>query len=160
MTGQIDNPSGTGGSSADPGSKYYPGVPYSSDDFHSTCTIDNYNDADNVRNCELSGLKDLDQVGFQAKVNRVCGLQYTSFQSSDYVRGKIVEFLNNLITLGVAGFRVDAAKHMNPTDLAYIYSQLNDLNTDFGFSSGSRPFLFQEVIDLGMSQNDYSHNMQ
>lgn len=72
-----------------------------------------------------------------------------SFQSSDYVRGKIIEFLNKLISLGVAGFRVDAAKHMSPDDLEYIYSQLNNLNTDFGFSSGSRPFIFQEVIDLG-----------
>lgn len=62
MTGQWDNPTGTGGSTADPGSKYYPAVPYGSNDFHSTCTINNYNDAGNVRNCELSGLKDLDQV--------------------------------------------------------------------------------------------------
>lgn len=65
------------------------------------------------------------------------------------MRGKIIDFLNKLINLGVAGFRVDAAKHMSPSDLEYIYSQLNDLNTDFGFAYGSRPFIYQEVIDLG-----------
>lgn len=130
MTGDWSNAQGTGGSYADTGSKYYPAVPYGSNDFHSSCTINNYNDADNVRNCELSGLKDLDQ-------------------SSDYVRGKIVEFLNKLIDLGVAGFRVDAAKHMWPSDLQAIYGQLKNLNTDYGFNSGARPFIYQEVIDLG-----------
>jgi alpha-amylase len=29
-------------------------------------------------------------------------------------------FLNDLLSLGVAGFRIDAAKHMSPTDLAAI----------------------------------------
>lgn len=59
--------------------------------------------------------------------------------------------MNKLISLGVAGFRVDAAKHMWPADLEYIYSQLNDLNTNFGFAAGSRPYIYQEVIDLGTS---------
>lgn len=65
------------------------------------------------------------------------------------MREKIVEFLNKLIDLGVAGFRVDAAKHMWPADLEAIYSQLKNLNTDFGFASGLRPYIYQEVIDLG-----------
>lgn len=62
MTGEWSGATGTGGSTADTGSKYYPAVPYGSNDFHSSCTINNYNDANNVRNCELVGLKDLDQV--------------------------------------------------------------------------------------------------
>ncbi|KAI7815474.1 alpha amylase [Rhyzopertha dominica] len=130
MTGEWSDAQGTGGSTADTSNKYYPSVPYTSEHFHSTCTISDYTDADNVRNCELSGLKDLDQ-------------------SNSYVREKIIEFLNKLISLGAAGFRVDAAKHMSPSDLEYIYSQLSDLNTDYGFDSGSRPFIYQEVIDLG-----------
>ncbi len=40
---------------------------------------------------------------------------------SSYVRGKIVAYLNDLIDIGVAGFRVDAAKHMWPADLNLIY---------------------------------------
>lgn len=89
---------GTAGSTADPNSKSFPAVPYSSLDFHSTCSINNYNDVNQVRNCELVGLKDLDQ-------------------SKSWVQDRIVEFMNKLISLGVAGFRVDAAKHMWPADL-------------------------------------------
>lgn len=57
--------------------------------------------------------------------------------------------MNHLIDLGVAGFRIDAAKHMWPGDLQYIFGQLKDLNTSHGYSAGRRPFIFQEVIDLG-----------
>ena len=59
--------------------------------------------------------------------------------------------MTRLIELGVAGFRVDAAKHMWPADLEIIFDLLRDLNTDFGFASGSRPYIYQEVIDLGAS---------
>lgn len=58
-------------------------------------------------------------------------------------------FLNKLVSLGAAGFRVDAAKHMWPEDLEAIFSQIDDLNTNFGFAEGSRPYIYQEVIDLG-----------
>lgn len=57
--------------------------------------------------------------------------------------------MNKLIDLGVAGFRIDAAKHMWPSDLQVIYSRLNDLPTNQGFAPNSRPYIFQEVIDLG-----------
>lgn len=67
----------------------------------------------------------------------------------DYVRETIIEFMNHLVDLGVAGFRVDAAKHMWPEDLSVIYSSLKNLNTKHGFADGSKPFIFQEVIDLG-----------
>ncbi|KAF7281565.1 hypothetical protein GWI33_004533 [Rhynchophorus ferrugineus] len=120
---------GTAGNTCDPSSKYYPAVSYSSENFHTSCEID-YTDASSIRNCELSGLKDLDQ-------------------GQVYVRGKIVDYLNNLVNLGVAGFRVDAAKHMWPDDLSAIFGSVNDLNTDHGFASGSRAFIFQEVIDTG-----------
>ncbi len=52
--------------------------------------------------------------------------------------------MNKLINMGVAGFRVDAVKHMWPGDLSNIYGRLNNLNTQW-FSGGSRPFIFQEV---------------
>lgn len=93
-----------------------------------------------MRNCELNGLKDLNQ-------------------GTEYVRGKIVDALNHLIDLGVAGFRVDAAKHMWPADLGVIYSRLKNLNTDHGFELNSRPFIYQEVIDLGgeaISKHEYT----
>lgn len=48
---------------------------------------------------------------------------------------------------------------MWPMDLSSIYSKLNDLNVNFGFPENSRPFIFQEVIDLGgeaISKTEYS----
>ncbi|MEU9891189.1 carbohydrate-binding module family 20 domain-containing protein [Sphaerisporangium sp. NPDC051011] len=108
-------------------SKYtYPGT-YSSADFHyypAACgNSDNtIHDADyagsagNVQRCELVGLADLDT-------------------GASYVRSRIAAYLNDLISLGVDGFRVDAVKHMSPADLSAIYAQVN----------GS-PYIFQEVI--------------
>ncbi|MFJ6213794.1 carbohydrate-binding module family 20 domain-containing protein [Streptomyces sp. NPDC092296] len=90
-------------------SKYnYPGY-YSDRDFH-TCRHDigsNYGDRSNVQNCELVGLADLDT-------------------GSDYVRSTIAAYLNNLLSMGVDGFRIDAAKHMAESDLAAIKAKLTN----------------------------------
>lgn len=93
---------GTGGSIADPNSKLYPAVPYRSENFNPTCSIQNYNKPIEVKNCELAGLHDLNQT-----------VQQT--------RDRIVNFLNDLVDLGIAGFRVDAAKHMWSSDLAVSF---------------------------------------
>ncbi|CAH1961407.1 unnamed protein product [Acanthoscelides obtectus] len=121
--------SGTDGNSCDPGSRSYPAVPYGSLDFHASCAIENYDDPKESRNCELLDLPDLDQ-------------------SKQHVRDKIVKYMNHLIGLGVAGFRVGAAKHMWPADLDAIFGSVNNLNTYF-FPAKSRPFIYQEVIDFG-----------
>ncbi|WP_329542051.1 carbohydrate-binding module family 20 domain-containing protein [Streptomyces sp. NBC_01358] len=96
---------GTGGSSY---SKYdYPGL-YSVNDMNDCqSNINNYGDRANVQNCELVGLADLDT-------------------GEDYVRGKIAGYLNDLLSLGVDGFRIDAAKHMPAADLANIKSRLTN----------------------------------
>ncbi|XP_041063667.1 pancreatic alpha-amylase-like isoform X2 [Carcharodon carcharias] len=123
------------GSYFDARSESFPAVPYSSTDFNDgkcrtlSGNIENYNDIHQVRDCRLVSLLDL-------------ALQM------NYVRDKVAEYLNHLIDLGVAGFRVDASKHMWPGDMEAIFSQLNNLNTRW-FSSGSKPFIYQEVIDLG-----------
>lgn len=55
--------------------------------------------------------------------------------------------------------RIDAAKHMWPGDLSNIYNRLNNLNTEHGFASNTRPFIYQEVIDLGgeaVSASEYT----
>lgn len=122
--------SGTAGSQSTPATRSFPAVPYSALDFNSGCEIKDYNDRYQVRNCDLVGLPDLNQA-------------------VPWVADRIVEFMNDLISLGVAGFRVDAVKHMWPEDLAHIYGRLNNLNTAHGFAAGSRPFIAQEVIDLG-----------
>jgi alpha-amylase len=96
---------GTGGSSY---TKYtYPGL-YSSSDFDDcTAQVTNYQDRYNVQHCELVGLADLDT-------------------GEEYVRGKIAGYLNDLLSLGVDGFRVDGAKHIPAADLANIKSRLSN----------------------------------
>lgn len=125
MTAQT---SGTGSA----GTKYtkyeYPNL-YTKTDFHSpTCAImgaDYVGSADNVRNCELVGLADLNT-------------------GSDPVRDKIAGYLNALVDLGVAGFRIDAAKHMAVADVDAIVQRVNQ-----HASAGHQPFVFLEVIDNG-----------
>jgi alpha-amylase len=99
------NGTGTGGSSY---TKYtYPGL-YSSFDFDDcTSRISDYRDRWNVQRCELVGLADLDT-------------------GEDYVRGAIAKYVNDLLSLGVDGFRIDAAKHMDAADLANIKSRLTN----------------------------------
>lgn len=63
MTGFNGNVKGTGGSTGNGTAKSYPAVPYTANDFHESCGISNYKDANQIRKCELSGLRDLDQVG-------------------------------------------------------------------------------------------------
>ncbi|MFC7818381.1 alpha-amylase family protein [Streptomyces sp. NPDC057367] len=96
---------GTGGSSY--GKYDYPGI-YSSYDFDDCRSeISDYRDRYNVQHCELVGLADLDT-------------------GEEYVRGRIAGYLNDLLSLGVDGFRIDAAKHIPAADLANIKSRLSD----------------------------------
>nr|XP_039258180.1 alpha-amylase-like isoform X1 [Styela clava] len=139
MCGNGGAPStGTAGSwfNPDKNNPEFPSVPFGVNDFNQgNChtangEINNYGDADQVRNCMLVGLLDLNQ-------------------RTDYVRGKIIDYMNDLINIGVAGFRVDACKHMYPGDLQVIFDSLSNLNTAKGFPAGSRAFMFSEVIDQG-----------
>lgn len=133
MAAPGENIYGTGGSKADPLARLFPAVPYTRGDFNPSCAIQDYGNPVQVRNCELASLPDLNQT-------------------LENVRERVVEFLDHLIDLGVAGFRVDACKHMWPEDLKVIFGRMKNLNTLFGFAEGSRPFLFQEVIDLGQEK--------
>ncbi|MFE4969712.1 alpha-amylase family protein [Streptomyces sp. NPDC056660] len=96
---------GTGGSSY---TKYdYPGL-YSSYDFDDcTSLVSNYADRWNVQHCELVGLADLDT-------------------GEEYVRKTIAGYMNDLLSLGVDGFRIDAAKHIPAEDLANIKTRLTN----------------------------------
>ncbi|XP_015513629.2 alpha-amylase isoform X1 [Neodiprion lecontei] len=132
-----DGSYGTAGSQVFYSNQSWPAVPYNSADFHADCVVTNYNDAANVRNCKLVGLADLNHA-------------------TEWVREKIVEYMNHLIDIGVAGFRIDAAKHMWPRDLKIIVNRLKNLNTDQGFAPNSRPFIYQEVIYLGHEATNVS----
>ena len=108
-------------------SKYsYPGL-YAQADFHPSCAIGNYQSAANVQDCELVGLADLNT-------------------GSNAVRQKIADYLVALGRLGVAGFRLDAAKHVQPVELDSI---LIKVNLAAAAEGRPLPYFFAEVIDYG-----------
>lgn len=123
----INHMTGVGSGTGVAGSSYsaynYPGN-YQTQDFHhcgrnGTDDIANYGDRWEVQNCELVNLADL-------------------ATESDYVRGKLAAYMNDLVSIGVKGFRIDAAKHMPAGDIGNIISRLNNA-----------PYIYQEVIDQG-----------
>ena len=109
-------------------------MPHGNNDFHATCGIANYNDAGNVQNCELSGLQDLNT-------------------GSTYVRGKVADYLVDLVNIGVKGFRVDAAEHILPTDVGAVIDAVNKRGATkpFGFlkSSARRVRRYSRINILG-----------
>ena len=127
MAGGASTGTGSGGSTY---CHYaYPAVPYGTDDFHhcgrnGNDDIVNYGDRWEVQNCELVDLSDLKT-------------------ESSYVRGKLTAYLNDLVSLGVDGFRVDAAKHMPAADLAAILAPVT-----------GDPYVFSEVIEGGSRRAD------
>ena len=83
--------------------------------------IADYNNKQQVFNCELVGLSDLRT-------------------DTPFVQNKLAGYLNKLLGYGVSGFRVDAAKHIGQDDLDAIYAKL--ANT----KDGKRPFWSLEVF--------------
>jgi hypothetical protein len=53
---------GTGGSVGNASHLFFPSVPYGPGDFNKKCSINDHDEHVRDRNCELMGLKDLDQV--------------------------------------------------------------------------------------------------
>jgi len=128
---------GTGtGVAGTPYTDYSYAVPYEYDDFHhcgryGTDTIADYQDLWEVQTCNLGTLTDLDT-------------------GNPAVQAKIAAYLRDLLSLGVAGFRLDAVKHVSHEEVAGYLALLN-----------TKPFLFQEVIDRGgepINAMDYLQN--
>ncbi|KAF8963276.1 glycoside hydrolase [Flammula alnicola] len=98
----------------------YPGV-YQYQDFHH-CGLEpnddivNYDNAVEVQTCQLDNLADL-------------------ATETEYVRSTLAAYGNDLLSLGIDGFRLDAAKHINASDIANILGRLT-----------SQPYITQEVI--------------
>ncbi|XP_058835242.1 alpha-amylase 4N-like [Topomyia yanbarensis] len=139
MAGGSGSVAGTAGSVAYPVNKDYPDAPYGAGDFNDACIILPGSEPHEVRNCQVNDMPDLNQ-----------GLAR--------VRQRITDFLNKLIAAGVAGFYVHAAKNMWPHDLKAIYSKLENLSISAGFPPESKPFIYQDVLDLsseGTFRNDY-----
>lgn len=101
-------------------------VLYNPEDFHhnsgdlsDNCAVNNYADKFNVQYCDLEGLPDL------------C-------TSCPNVQRAVGQYLTTLLQSGVAGFRIDAAKHQDAGELKALLQQ-----------TGSLPWVFQEVIEGG-----------
>jgi len=118
--------SGTGRNGTSYTKYIYPGL-YTQTDFHTPCAVYNYQSAANVQDCELVGLADLDT-------------------GSATVQQKIADYLAVLARLGVTGFRIDAAKHIQPVELDGIISLVNQT---LQAESRPVPYYFGEVIDYG-----------
>lgn len=103
---------GSAGSEWQP--RHYPDL--GPDDFHSPwCGIDGYTLAKTVWYCDLYGMPDL-KTGAE--------------KSQNYV----ADYMKRLTAMGVAGFRIDAAKHIAPFELDEILAK------------AGRPWVFLEVI--------------
>lgn len=99
---------------------------YSQEDMHhnggdmgSNCIISNYADKHNVQYCDLVGLPDL------------C-------TACPKVQSLVSEYLNNMADIGIAGFRIDAAKHQDASELGQLLDKVR-----------SNLWRFQEVIAAG-----------
>jgi alpha-amylase len=119
--------SGTGSAGSSYTKYSYPAVPYVSSDFHPACGINSYQDQFQVQNCELVGLADLKT-------------------EDDAVRTKIANYLIALHAMGVAGFRIDAAKHIPAWDIDQILRKVNDAAAA-AVPPRPRPYVFLEVIN-------------
>lgn len=107
MTGQ--EAPGTGWAGSAYAHQGYPGL-YGPGEFHhcgltAQDDIEDYGSREQVQTCELVNLADLDT-------------------GSPAVRQTIGAYLDDLLSLGVAGFRIDAAKHMAAEDVAAIVAAL------------------------------------
>jgi len=131
-----NSPSPGVGSNGTAYTKYnYPGL-YSVSDFHAPCALNNFNSAANVQDCELFSLPDLDT-------------------GSPSVRQKIADYLIGLARMGVAGFRVDAAKHMQQVELDDIFDRVN---TTLVGEARAIPYVFLEVSGASgeaLQESDY-----
>ena len=96
----------------------YPSAAYIPTDFHCERSLNSWSDPFQLNNGWLEGLCDLDT-------------------ESDYVRERIAAYMTDLISIGFSGFRIDAAKHIQPESLAAIFAKLKanlgggDLPVDF-----------------------------
>lgn len=94
-------------------------------DFH----CNSWNDSNILKTGWLSGLSDLDT-------------------STDYVRQRICDYFVDLLSIGFSGFRVDAAKHIHPDDLAVIFAIIKE---SMGRSIHDDWFTWLEVLTGGES---------
>ena len=78
---------------------------YGPTDFHCERALNSWTDPLDLNAGWLTGLVDLNT-------------------EKDNVQQRIADYLTDLLSIGFSGFRVDAAKHIQPPDLAAIFGKL------------------------------------
>lgn len=125
MTAQL---SGTGSA----GTKFtltgYPDYDGAADFHHCGHSIANWSDRAEVTDCDLLGLADL-------------------ATEEPSVRSRLARYLDDLASLGVDGFRIDAAKHIPSADLAAILGAMQ-----------RKVPVYQEILDEPLLSKEYLAN--
>jgi len=137
----------------------FPAAAYGPTDFHCERVLNSWTDPLDLNAGWLTGLTDLNT-------------------EKDYVQERIAAYMTDLISIGFSGFRVDAAKHIQPDDLVAIFGKLKRnlggaLPADFitwlevllggekdllmcdpnsGYNYGS--YLEDALVDSGFEQDD------
>jgi alpha-amylase len=123
----------------------FPNAAYIATDFHCERSLSSWTDPFQLNNGWLSGLADLDT-------------------ENDYVRERIAAYMTDLISIGFSGYRVDAAKHIQPDSLAAIFAKVKrnlgggDLPADF--ISWLEVLIGGEKDLLFCGEGDYSYGQQ
>ena len=118
---------GLGGSYYDARSFKYPDL--GPQDFNNYNCSPNYGDKWSVHNCALSGMPDLNVL-------------------NPGTQDVVANYLKTLMSMGVYGFRIDAAKHMQPEGISAILQKAGN------------PFSYMEVIGAGgeaVQPRDYTN---
>lgn len=104
----------------------FPAVPYTNADF-------------NDKACDR-GIENSDYINNPTAI-RVCrlGILLDLNHTRPYVQQKVADYFNDLVDIGVAGVRIDAAKHMWPQAIVAILNMTNDLIAD-EFGAGELKF--------------------
>jgi alpha-amylase len=89
----------------EPPSNEFPGAAIGPEDFHCHRELNTFTDLFTLNNGWMVGLTDVDT-------------------SRESVRERQAAFLVDLLSIGVSGFRIDAAKHISPGDLAAIFGKV------------------------------------
>jgi len=88
-------------------------------DLTGNCAVSDYSDVHNVQLCDLQGLPDL------------C-------TDCEHVQDAIAAYLSHLVELGVAGIRIDAAKHIAVKDLETIFKKAKGGDALFKYAEVSK----------------------
>ena len=85
----------------------FPSVPYFASHFHCDRACNAWTNPFILNNGWLSGLCDLNT-------------------EKEYVQQRIADYLTELLSIGISGLRIDAAKHIYPSSLASIFKKLKN----------------------------------